>query len=469
MKYDDIYFLNTKEALRVATEQNISEESNNLQICYYEGEKIESDLINLIHLPLDTIVSSLENGILRLPTRVSSAGFDISLNEWKAMEGGFLNLLEEAKKLRSKRNQNYFIKSRTNNPNFNDKLRFYISAHSNTRVMQYSSKNIAQTLEHMGYEVYFDLYHGCEDFNCLKNIAEFNPHATININHVQTDFLNENVFSFTWIQDHWATSYLMENPKLRDRDILFHIIEHYGDMLKRKSIKSFYQPFCINSKIFKLRDEIKRENKIVFIGSSYKDSYDDIENENKEVICKECYNLYLNNGYIDSKERAKLQAKYSIKNIDLGHILNYIDRDLALEYIVNMDLSYDIEVYGYGWDQNKKLDGYFKGPVEYGENLSKIYNSAKYCLVIGGYILQQRTFESAASGSIPLVFDSRKGKANLNNKDINKSLLFFKTLDDLKISLEQKENVDLSIIIKKSNFDIFGKRIISIIEDKTKL
>jgi len=461
MKYDDIYFLNAKEALRVATEQNISEESNNLQICYYEGEKIESDLINLIHLPLDTIVSSLENGILRLPTRVSSAGFDISLNEWKAMEGGFLNLLEEAKKLRSKRNQNYFIKSRTNNPNFNDKLRFYISAHSNTRVMQYSSKNIAQTLEHMGYEVYFDLYHGCEDFNCLKNIAEFNPHATININHVQTDFLNENVFSFTWIQDHWATSYLMENPKLRDRDILFHIIEHYGDMLKRKSIKSFYQPFCINSKIFKLRDEIKRENKIVFIGSSYKHAYDDINNEKKEDICKEVYALYLKNGYISSKKRAEIRSKYIIKTIDFSHIMNYIERDLSLEYIVQNNKDLSIEIYGYGWENNKKLEKSYKGPIEYGEKLSKINNSAKYSLSLAGYIMQQRTLEAAGSGAIPLVFDSRKSGADVETQGMMKSFLFFKTLDDLRKALDKNEDIDLSVVINENSFESFVTKMVN--------
>lgn len=44
--YEDIYFLDSKEALRVASEHNRwgREVAYNLQVCYYDGEKIKIKL-----------------------------------------------------------------------------------------------------------------------------------------------------------------------------------------------------------------------------------------------------------------------------------------------------------------------------------------------------------------------------------------------------------------------------------------
>ncbi len=78
MKYRDTYFLSSEEALRVASQQNKQNNGYWLQTCYYEGEKIESDLVNLIHLPLGNLVDDLANGRYRIPEKVEFEGLDIS-------------------------------------------------------------------------------------------------------------------------------------------------------------------------------------------------------------------------------------------------------------------------------------------------------------------------------------------------------------------------------------------------------
>ncbi|MGB5793388.1 hypothetical protein [Poseidonibacter sp.] len=464
MKYDDIYFINANEALKVASQQNRWENDGKLQVCYYEGEKIESELVNLIHLPLNDFVNLLGNGTLRLPTVISTSGFEINFQEWEGMKLGFKNLLREAQELRNIMNKNYFMQSRSSNPDFNEKLRFYIPAHENTKVMRYASENIADTLKELGYEVYFDLYNGCEDMNCLKNMADFNPHATISINHILNEYLSDNVFHFVWIQDYWAQNQLPINYKLRQRDVIFHLTNHLGTALLNKKISSTYQPFCVNNKLFKLRPEIKRYNKILFIGSSYKHAYDEVIEEKKETICKKLFDLYVTKGYIEQDKRDAIRLKYNMESEEFNHIINYIERDLSLEYIIQNNKDQSIEVYGYGWDDNKNLDAYYKGPIEYGENLSMLYNSAKYCIVIGGYVMQQRTLEASASGSIPLVFDSRKSAADPESLGMTKSLLFFQTLDDFGKILNKNETVDLSVIVNENNFDSFGNKIVEYIK-----
>jgi len=74
MEYQDIYFLSSKEALRVASEQNRwGLNDYNLQACYYDGEELQSDLVNLIHQPIDNMLEGLAYATHRIPTLI---GFD---------------------------------------------------------------------------------------------------------------------------------------------------------------------------------------------------------------------------------------------------------------------------------------------------------------------------------------------------------------------------------------------------------
>lgn len=187
--YEDIYFLNPVEALRVATEQNRWGENNYfLQVCYYDGEKIESDLVNLIHLPIDNLLEGLAYGTLRIPSKIDFEGLELSDEIKVNVELNFNMSIQQVQMYRNQFNAQYLHKMKNSAPDFSEPLRFYLSASSSTQVMQYVSKNIADTLQAMGYDVLFELSHGMEDTSSLKNMSEFNPHATINVNHLHNPF-----------------------------------------------------------------------------------------------------------------------------------------------------------------------------------------------------------------------------------------------------------------------------------------
>ena len=259
-------------------------------------------------------------------------------------------------------------------------------------------------IEDLGYEVFFKLFNGTEDEQSTKGHLRVQSHVTININWLN-QCTSENVFNFVWIQDamEWLTCE-HTSIKLRERDKVFHLTEYIFHLLQKQGVQSEYQPFCVNTRIFKRRNHIKRRKKIVMIGSSYKPEWDLITSPKKYTLCETFLNHYLTKGHISRSERLQLQAEHP-DVADIEGIIKYVERDLLLKHILRMGLDIDIEVYGYGWDEDSDFHGFYKGELSYGEEVSKEYNRATYALVIGGYVLQQRTLEAAASGAIPLVLE----------------------------------------------------------------
>ncbi|MGB5793686.1 glycosyltransferase family protein, partial [Poseidonibacter sp.] len=142
----------------------------------------------------------------------------------------------------------------------------------------------------------------------------------------------------------------------------------------------------------------------------------------------------------------------------------YIERDISLIHISKMNIDFTLEIYGEGWDVYPELSIYYKGMLEYGKDISKVYNEAEYSLVLGGYVMQQRTLESAASGCIPIVIDSRYNKISEDEECFDKSLLFMKKIDDLPLILRQYHNTDLKCIVDKNNYESFVNKIYSIVK-----
>ena len=468
--YEDIYFLNPQEALKVASQQNRWGEGYFLQVCYYNGEKIKSDLPNLIQLPLNNLLEGLANGIYRIPSKINFDGLELSPEIQTEIEANFNFSIEQVKEYRKKLNQEYFQNSKNAKPDFNEPLRFYLHTNANTNVMQHMSRNIAQALKSMGYDVLLNMYIGMEDRGCLKTLYMFNPHATININHMNNEYISKDTFNFIWFQDRFAVEQLKENQILRKRDYVFHLTKSLSDLLMSRSIQSTYQGFCINTDVYKNRESIERKDKIVMIGSSYKAEFDLIPNKRKNEIVKKLLKFYTSNEDITAESRRNyfnfLRKKYDIKtDVELGQIVNYVKRDGFLLLISKMNLDYELEIYGLGWETHPQLKTYFKGVLPYGEEISKVYNSAKYSLVLGGYVKQQRTLESAASGCIPLVYDSRYNLiGDEDNSCFQESLVFFKKPADIASLIKKNHNVDLNCIVEANSYQHFAQKFVDIIE-----
>ena len=107
--YEDIFFLNSQEALRVASEQNRWADNEggleyNLQCCYYDGEKLDSDLVNLFHMPIDNLLEGIANGVNRIPSKIDFTGLDISYKVKTEIMTFFNMTMQEVKNLRKQLN-----------------------------------------------------------------------------------------------------------------------------------------------------------------------------------------------------------------------------------------------------------------------------------------------------------------------------------------------------------------------------
>lgn len=466
MEHKDTYFIDSEIALKVAKCNNKVLARNKLveatQICYYDGKEIEEAPRNCIHVPFKNFTEYFVNEKNRIPSSIDST-------EKKHLEI-FNEKLNIVNKKIDEKIKSLEEKSRKLQPNFNDKkLRIFAHACRETVLIKYIIENIMKAALNLNLEIYThkqenDLQ-SCSMVTCLEAYCNFNPHLTININHLNNHFLSKNVFNFIWFQD--AMPALLDDTKVhtRSRDYVFHLTKGLGEMLSKKGIHSLYQSFCIDTNIYKNRENIKRKKKIVFIGSSYLKDFSELMHKDKNILCKVLFKEFFKDGSISLTRRNELIKEYRIDIYDLGLIMNYIERDLSLEYIVDLSLDYEIEIYGMGWDKYDHLKKYYKGVLSYGKDISKIYNSAQYSLVLGGYVLQLRTLESAASGCIPIVIDTRNNKGAQDEECFNESLLFIQKLDDIKKLLTCEHEVDLNCIVKNHHYEQFVNNILKLVDD----
>ena len=323
----DTLFLDSKTAEKYASELRTSDAGYRLQCCYYSGEKLESHLPNLFHVPLEILVPELVEGRHRIPTAISYEGCGLSAEQMRKSNELLGEAIQSATRLRERLNSISGHQLLQAELDFSEPLRFLLRGHTNTRVMRHVSENIGKALQAQGQVVYFRLDHGTEDSLYTRDILDFNPHVTININYLN-HIMSEDVFNFVWIQDAlpWITDHDVE-VKLRSRDRVFHLTHYLGDLLLKKDIDSSYQPFCIDQNTYKNRSELSREDKIVVIGSSYISQWAGVRSAKKLELCEMVLDHYLQKGYLDLEGREILRAGYpEISSEDMKYICDYVER-----------------------------------------------------------------------------------------------------------------------------------------------
>ncbi|WP_373072000.1 hypothetical protein [Sulfurimonas sp.] len=435
----DTYFLDYNEAHKVASQQN-RPVPHMLQVCYYAGDKMETDLVNLIHLPFESFVHSLGEGVYRLPRQINLDGLNLSNDVKEDIVLNFKNALEQAKRLRHEFNKNYLIALQNTKLDFSEKLRFYIPANSSTQVMQYVSKNIADELIKRGYEVFFDMSYGMYDPECKRNLLVFNPHAIININYFNSFLFSKDLFYFVWFQDSMPLLTNNQPINLKDRDYIFSYHKIFTDLLLKKGVdknKIFkYDIIPVDTNQFYLDETIKKEDKIIFVGSYYADvdyidTHKDIHNDIMEVI--------ENGDTLSSETLIEIFAKKKVDVSDKPTFINRVQqayvRTACVSWI-SQNTSKEVEVYGSNWKQSKNdnIIDKFKGKAEK-DDLNRIYNSAKYVLSASASAINtQRLGELVHSGAIPVVYDCRDLTHEENTWD--DECLYFKTQDELNYILD---------------------------------
>jgi len=227
----DIYFLNNEKAYKQAMLQETFGEYNNLQICYYSGDKLDDAPINLIHVKIEEIYEYFSETSNRIPEAIDSGDMGISSNDKELITNYIKKALSNAHKKRTAFGllyQNEILKMK---PNFSEPLRFIFIASRIEPKVQKMAKKMANVLKQKGFEVFISKEEnsmqswGQSTNNTffawhLKNILDFKPHCIINFNAINNEFLPKKVFNFIFIEDQTKVSSIKKKD-LRKKDFIF--------------------------------------------------------------------------------------------------------------------------------------------------------------------------------------------------------------------------------------------------------
>lgn len=464
--HKDSYYLDPRIAYQTALQQNRvfiqHPTKTGLQVCYYDGAPIEGGPENLINVPVEDLLDFLSNCRTRLPTELIYPA-NTSLEEVQAGTTAFNELVEQAKQNRSNVSKELAIRISQQKPQFNseDPMRVFFIADHRTQVMQYVSINLAKAFEKLGHQVLISMEEN--DMEALdfpwhfKAYLEFNPHIVVNINHQNNAWLNEDVFNVIWYQDPVSEIKNCNPLHWRDRDLIYSISSEYDEYLRKCGAPSVKrQIICIDETVFNTNYPVKRENKIVFIGSSYINNI--YKGTNSSPIIEELKHSFEVGDYIDRNLCNHIAARHNVAINDIWpYTAAYVVRDFVVEWLCEIP-KFDIEIYGRYWENNPVVRPYFKGELNHGRDVANIYNSAKYALSATVLTINsQRLTELAGCGCIPVVYDTREkaDKPHWNNE-----CLFFKTPGELQTLLDKSPAGDAKKIADKYKYSTFAKELL---------
>ena len=464
----DTYFFNYDEAYKKAKEQNMIS-SYQKQICYYDGDVRTDDLENLCSLPFNNLSQELLLSSNRLPTSINFAGLSLTQNVKQEIVEVFKKLLTNIVKNKDELINIMMSEIKSFKLDFNEPLRFYLIGARQTRVTQYMSKYIANSLKNMKYDVRFDLNSEFEDmdtFKIMKAIHEYNPHVTININNVNNYHLNDDTFNFIWFQDPNHKLKNLNKRDLRKRDFIYSLLPMIDELLIEKEIPFERQSFCVDKETYKLKDDIKREKKIVFIGSDYEYIIKDKSNSYLKAVELVKDKFYTYGELINPAKNPDICDNFNISQEELQDIVRYVNRVVSVLWLCKVKSEYSVEIYGWGWDKYEEIKPYHKGILSAGEEICSVYNSATFTLAPHpDYTLQQRVLESAASGAIPIVYDCRD---EVDDSHYDEAVCYYKTFEDLNDILNTKDIIEKEFkkLLEENSFDFFVKNFLKVINKK---
>jgi len=471
----DTYFFNPQKALDIAQQQNRVDTSvkviDALQICYYSGEnKLEDTPENCIHVPLEEVFNYFVTTKNRFPKAISFENTEFSMPEQAELNSAFAEILGAAKEERKKLIQLYAKEIKEKKLNFQkEKLRVFVPACRETTVMQYVAKNIAEAFEDLECEVFYHIQNELEDCNILSlfhNIHEFNPHIIVNINHIDNEHLNDKTFNFSWFQDPMPFLYDGKPLELRPRDYIFTLFEEYKDNLIEKGVNPNHikhQSFATNPKLFFKDPSIKKENKIVFLGSDYNFE----EGIDFDKNCIDDINRHIENNTLSEELIAKYSKEYDITYSHFKTFLipSFVRRKVILWLCSLKDIN--IEIYGTDtWLKTPEVVPYYKGLLPYGEKMAEVYNSAKYAIAAHPlYRYQQRVVEMAACDCIPIIYNCPLVSDPFLHED---NILSFSTFEELKNCIDKEPKKTCMQIAEDISYKKMATYIINTVQEESK-
>ena len=474
----DSYFFSPEQAYAVAKQQNqlpITPAVNGTQLCYYHGaapipEEYSAGLENLIFCPMERFVEYFLSSRNRMPTWVSLEGLAAdpkNQETYKNLLKIIDKLIKEVNKQRSQLVLQFGELCKKNQPVAEDRLRIFFPVSRHTTVMQFVSKNLAKAFTKLGCEVCLEIENNDREFltdrNYLEVQSQFNPHAVVRVNHLANEYLPEAAVNIVWWQDRMPALNDAGPFPLRDNDIILSYTPQLDGYLRAKGVNDITREvFCIDRELFKLDASVTRENKVVFLGSSY---LSHIAQHPKEKVLIDQLREQFESGEDFNRQQIEQSAAALGITADYAFwkLFHYIVRDISVLWMAQQQ-SLPVEIYGWGWDKYPELAGCYKGSLHHGEQVAEVYQSARYALVTHPFeVRTQRLAEAVGCGAIPLVYDCR----NLaETPHWEQHCLYFKTKQQLHDCLGDQPIGDLQQMADAFSYDTLAQKLKQTIEQR---
>jgi hypothetical protein len=246
----------------------------------------------------------------------------------------------------------------------------------------------------------------------------------------------------------------------RERDIVLSLNATFDRHLERTGARNILrQQFCVDTDTFRLRPDVAREDKMVFVGSSYSNRLHHQPQE-KEILRH--FVQMMEAGAVITEDIVRDAA--DAHGLTFAHVywdlLHYAVRDTTVRWLCET-APLPVEVYGHHWDGDPVVSPFFKGPIPHGEKVAKLYNGARYALVSHPFeINSQRLSEAAACGCVPLVYDVR---SIAEPPHWNDECLFFTTRDELRAAFDRVPSGNTSVIATHFSYDALARRILHLV------
>ena len=470
--HHDAYFLEEATAAEIARLNNRVKLGHpsitGLQICYFDGVTSESHPPNLIGVKLEDSYEYFLKTRNRLPTT-----FVASNQAPEELSNIFKEIMRAVSIARGESFEK-MLEGKTSAPLTYDAhkpLRVFLPANRLTEVMQYASKNIGRAFEALGHEVIISIeendMESLHEIHHLQALNEFQPHIVITINHLEELPITDDAFKVVWWHDFMPDLKKHKQFKLRDRDLTYSALKQLDPLLEGCGVSDVQrQGFCVDTTQFFEDNLLPRDDKIVFVGSSYinRTMYETSRNYSALLEIKEAFEAGIT---LDKKflqpiaERHKISYEYVFWDL-----LHYAVRDISVEWLCDVS-PLPVEIYGNDWETNPKVRKFHKGYIAHGADLASLYRTTKYALVTHPFeINSQRLAEVCASGCIPIVYDCTHSSYEPHWRD---ELTFYKTKAELKDCLERQRGRPAPKIGEYFSYVNFAKKIIDRVRSHAEL